>query len=1116
MDGSSSPRANPAPRRPVFGREGAGASIELVRNEPGHPDPFVVLHSGRFALILLAECEFDRIGVRRRFAVKLQRSDYAVEAHSLLTNLDIEAMWRHEAADLRQVDSPNIVRSLALALGAEQSPPIGYCRRTHAWFHPPCPETGAPLTVCRDDDLLRTSGLPAFSRSLVRYLCAAPAEAGRKPGVFYRVPGVARESPRAGVEVRIGTRLWRDYRASLAADKLPPGSLPCQGCEHRATCFPANAAPEEPIPAEEALYAVSYYDFSMLPIELLDLQFDDHCDWLGGKSLPGRSSDAAPPPVAMEAHGAATPASTPEWLFAADPRRWWAEVLHLKLAAFADVCTGLRDIHEQCGRPHLGLAPGNAMAELLPGGETLPPRWHSRVRLIDLGSACGQDLGTGDGITPKLRLLEPGTELRGTTFEFKRLSEQDDLSARLSLQIDRREKEGDALRLGMRAEVGALDVRGFRPGDVIAARPTNGARECWLELVEVRPGNIVATTLLPKDHPVAQLPVAARLEASCVFRKIFGPASDLYGLGMLLFRMLLVNDGCDLFRVQDAVEQSLRRIAAETRGSLDEAGFERLVRNCLRDHGATFAFDALFYRQQDRNGDRAPLDASLWQELLVFAFRLVTWIPGISFAHGHGDSHGHNRAALLQGILEQVGGFRQRTRAELFRPERAAEIAAACQAARLAAESELIDSIRGQSDREQLDTISTGPRPSPQPTHEPPASERGFRLAITMDSRPFVTRSYPQEQVTIGRRKDNLVVLDQAHVSGVHAVIERVDGSCYLTDRGSRNGTYLNGERVQPDARELLRSGDLITIGPYGIEFDDLSDMGRTMAIAPIARNRPLLDDLLLCYARAVDCSDEERRGRLDTLLLERLRTDGAKQLLLGLDEVESRLGSLTPKRGAGATERQRLDPEVATKAMLLLENLADRFDLDAVFRTVADVEQFGAGLTAYLQSTLDYIWRTAQVRTEVGNQLEVNMTEILRREPGPLHGVDDARRLAPILLGDASTPPATAAANLERLLTDFTALQLGMLKGCQDMVRTILDALSPDRLEAETKDAVAGLFGINTKKVAQTPLWQSLRAAHARFAEQRRWEQDVIQKIRDGIRKAHLKLTEPPNTHAT
>lgn len=67
-----------------------------------------------------------------------------------------------------------------------------------------------------------------------------------------------------------------------------------------------------------------------------------------------------------------------------------------------------------------------------------------------------------------------------------------------------------------------------------------------------------------------------------------------------------------------------------------------------------------------------------------------------------------------------------------------------------------------------------------------------------------------REPLTIGRHPTNDVVIDIATVSAEHAVIEFVDGNYRLTDRGSKNGTFVNGQRISIG---MLNDGDIIRIG---------------------------------------------------------------------------------------------------------------------------------------------------------------------------------------------------------------------------------------------------------------------------------------------------------------
>lgn len=75
------------------------------------------------------------------------------------------------------------------------------------------------------------------------------------------------------------------------------------------------------------------------------------------------------------------------------------------------------------------------------------------------------------------------------------------------------------------------------------------------------------------------------------------------------------------------------------------------------------------------------------------------------------------------------------------------------------------------------------------------------------------------ERLTVGRAPENDLVLDSKKVSRDHAVIAFRGERCYLEDRGSFNGTYLNGSRLQPGAPLPLRHADRITIGPEELLF---------------------------------------------------------------------------------------------------------------------------------------------------------------------------------------------------------------------------------------------------------------------------------------------------------
>jgi pSer/pThr/pTyr-binding forkhead associated (FHA) protein len=81
-----------------------------------------------------------------------------------------------------------------------------------------------------------------------------------------------------------------------------------------------------------------------------------------------------------------------------------------------------------------------------------------------------------------------------------------------------------------------------------------------------------------------------------------------------------------------------------------------------------------------------------------------------------------------------------------------------------------------------------------------------------------VGESFPLdgERMTIGRRPDSDVFLDDVTVSRDHALIVRRGGDYHLDDLGSLNGTYVNRRRIES---HHLADGDELQVGKYKLTF---------------------------------------------------------------------------------------------------------------------------------------------------------------------------------------------------------------------------------------------------------------------------------------------------------
>ena len=69
---------------------------------------------------------------------------------------------------------------------------------------------------------------------------------------------------------------------------------------------------------------------------------------------------------------------------------------------------------------------------------------------------------------------------------------------------------------------------------------------------------------------------------------------------------------------------------------------------------------------------------------------------------------------------------------------------------------------------------------------------------------------------SIGRKKDNHIVIKNQHVSRYHAQIRNIKGSYVLMDLEQTVGTSINGKKIK---QAFLKDGDVISIGGSPIIF---------------------------------------------------------------------------------------------------------------------------------------------------------------------------------------------------------------------------------------------------------------------------------------------------------
>ena len=109
--------------------------------------------------------------------------------------------------------------------------------------------------------------------------------------------------------------------------------------------------------------------------------------------------------------------------------------------------------------------------------------------------------------------------------------------------------------------------------------------------------------------------------------------------------------------------------------------------------------------------------------------------------------------------------------------------------------------------------------PDLTPEAAPVPGAVGHLLVRSSPVFPVGTIILLDSDVVFGRAAESDVPLAaDGTVSGRHARVFRRDGSPYLEDLGSTNGTYVNGQPLA--AERLLRPGDVVAVGATELVYE--------------------------------------------------------------------------------------------------------------------------------------------------------------------------------------------------------------------------------------------------------------------------------------------------------
>lgn len=111
------------------------------------------------------------------------------------------------------------------------------------------------------------------------------------------------------------------------------------------------------------------------------------------------------------------------------------------------------------------------------------------------------------------------------------------------------------------------------------------------------------------------------------------------------------------------------------------------------------------------------------------------------------------------------------------------------------------------------------------------------KLEFSFNSSKLAEFLLDKEVMTIGRKEDNDIRIENLAVSGHHARILTIFEDSFLEDLSSTNGTYVNGKAID---KHPLKHGDVIVIGKHELQYvNDSKQFGDDNDKTVLIRRKP-------------------------------------------------------------------------------------------------------------------------------------------------------------------------------------------------------------------------------------------------------------------------------------
>ncbi len=569
-------------------------------------------------------CLTDQVGtVLQWIEIAIQTQDFASDGPEA-----VRAHWNNQVLDERWKNNCQAARRGAddfiISGQWENQPPVPLffdftARRIQPLVDPASQQT---WKLCCNDQLLAAHKLPAYSRSLFRYLHIQLADG---QALFLSV--------REDAPVNENTQNLRDVLTERALIAWNAGGYLMQVSKFSS------------LSAEAFLDVLGGTKYDGLPVGKLPADFDKVAQVLRDTGETATSGT-----VFLGRHG---------------QRGRIIESLHLKLKFLADAVRQTQTAVRASQRPILNLQCSSFQISLANPGVALPFLWTAQVRLADCGDAARLEVSDA-----QVQVFTHGSKISPGVYQ-PTVEGRPMITEKAALRLRNVTTESDN-SIYMEGTLTNLDAITPRAEDLVCLRfGVTDQRVLVAGSVEQDSALAVEEYRFRSLHQPMHPRLASVLKAAegstlqpvwvqCVAR--MDTAYDLYALAVLAVRTLVVHAANPLPVAVDELYSLARQVAAEYASDKPLDG--RIMDNFSRDNrwnkslGPQNVFQAAGVQEQD--SELIPL--RLWAEILALIVQMIPVVGPDSFCRTYGTIPSAAMANVFEPVAEKLDRLLIQTR----------------------------------------------------------------------------------------------------------------------------------------------------------------------------------------------------------------------------------------------------------------------------------------------------------------------------------------------------------------------------------------------------------------------------------------------------------------------